>query len=275
MEGKASFGRRRKARLAVLAALLVELAAGAQLVRCDELDLGEATSFLRRHQPPPPPCCSPPRRAPTVAFTVSPASANEGETKTYTYSISGPGMDTVSSVTTSCGANGTESNASTTGISGIFECTFSDGPETSTVTVQATDSDNAVGNEASQLVSIANVGPTVTFLGADAAYEGQSKHYTFAASDPGDDTLFIEAASCGAFGTRVGPATFDPDTGGGSFDCTFLDGPVSNLVSITVSDSEGVRDGEAITVTVAGVGPKVSLVGADRRYLAALAQASA
>ena len=88
--------------------------------------------------------------APTVAFTAAPASANEGQTKTYTYSISDPGVDTVTSVATSCGANGTKSNASNTNTSGTFDCTFPDGPASSTVSAQATDSDGAAGNTASQ-----------------------------------------------------------------------------------------------------------------------------
>jgi hypothetical protein len=227
------------------------LASGAQIVGATSAISGEAKSSSTGMPPGPAHVFTPPLLTPTVAFTVSPASANEGETKTYTYSISDPGTGPISSVAISCGANGTRSNVSNTNTSGMFECTFDDGPETSTVTVQATGSGNAAGNEASQLVSIANVGPTVTLSGADAANEGESKQYTFAASDPGDDTFFLDSASCGAFGTRDDPATFDPDTGGGSFNCTFPDGPVSNMVSITVSDSEGVHDGEAITVTVA------------------------
>src|SRR5947207_9695102 len=50
--------------------------------------------------------------APTAAFTSAPGSANEGQTKHYTYSICDPGQDTVSSVATSCGDNGRKSKAS-------------------------------------------------------------------------------------------------------------------------------------------------------------------
>src|SRR5262249_10597691 len=47
--------------------------------------------------------------APTVAFTNGDSTANESSSTqhTYSYSISDPGQDSVSSVTTSCGANGT------------------------------------------------------------------------------------------------------------------------------------------------------------------------
>src|SRR5205823_1052591 len=88
--------------------------------------------------------------APTVAFTGAPASANEGQTKTYTYSISDPGQDTVQSVATSCGVGGTKSADTHTNSSGSFSCTFPDGPANPTVSAQATDSDGDAGNTATQ-----------------------------------------------------------------------------------------------------------------------------
>src|SRR5207247_1663636 len=112
--------------------------------------------------------------APTVTFTSAPASANEGQTKTYTYSISDPGVDTITSVATSCGANGSKSNASNTNTSGTFDCSFPDGPASSTVSAQATDSDGDAGNTATQNVAIANLAPAVSFTSAPAsANEGQ------------------------------------------------------------------------------------------------------
>src|SRR5204862_324907 len=101
--------------------------------------------------------------APTVAFTSAPSAADEGQTKHYTYSISDPGQDTVASVATSCGANGTKSNASNTDTSGSFDCSFPDGPASSTVSVQATDSDGDAANPAPHSAALANVAPTVAF----------------------------------------------------------------------------------------------------------------
>src|SRR5207249_10761071 len=75
--------------------------------------------------------------APTAAFISAPGSANEGQTKHYTYSISDPGQDTVSSVATSCGDHGTKSNASNTNSGGSFDCTFPDGPSSSTVSAKS------------------------------------------------------------------------------------------------------------------------------------------
>ena len=80
--------------------------------------------------------------APTVAFTAGPVTVNEGATEyLYSYSISDPGTDTVSSVAVSCGTGGqlvagSDSNSDT---AGSFKCTFPDGPASPTVTVQATD----------------------------------------------------------------------------------------------------------------------------------------
>jgi hypothetical protein len=90
--------------------------------------------------------------APTVALSAgNDLAVNEGAAEhTYSYTISDPGADTVSSVTTSCGANGAKVAGSdtNTNTSGSFKCTFADGPASSTVSAQATDSDGATGNTA-------------------------------------------------------------------------------------------------------------------------------
>ena len=50
--------------------------------------------------------------APTVTLAAAnDLSVNEGSAHTYSYSITDPGQDTVSSVATSCGANATKSDA--------------------------------------------------------------------------------------------------------------------------------------------------------------------
>ena len=62
---------------------------------------------------------------------------------------------------------------STTG-AGSFDITFSDGPDTSIVSIQVQDSDNDVSNVSSITVAVANVAPTVTLLGSSSADEGQT-----------------------------------------------------------------------------------------------------
>ena len=71
--------------------------------------------------------------APTVTLDAgNDLSVSEGSAHTYSYTISDPGADTVSAVTTSCGANGTKVAGSdaNTDTSGSFKCTFADGPST-------------------------------------------------------------------------------------------------------------------------------------------------
>src|SRR5439155_1428139 len=166
--------------------------------------------------------------APTVALTSAPASANEGSTHTYSYSISDPGLDTVSSVATSCGANGTKSNASNTNTSGSFDCSFPDGPASSTVSAQATDSDGDAGNSASQSVSIANVAPTVTLSSLNdlSVNEGSTHTYSYTISDPGQDTVTTVTTSCAGTGSKISGSDSFSDASG-SFHCAVADGPNS------------------------------------------------
>ena len=90
-------------------------------------------------------------------------SVNEGQTHTYSYTICDPGA-TRSRRSRRLRRQRTkvarsDTNTDTTG---SFECTFPDGPASSTVSAQATDSDGAAGNTATQTVTVANVAPTVT-----------------------------------------------------------------------------------------------------------------
>src|SRR5205085_2708801 len=70
--------------------------------------------------------------APTVALsTGNDLTAAEGSTQTYSFTITDPGQDTVQSVTTSCGTNGTKVAGSDTNTdtTGSLKCTFPDGPD--------------------------------------------------------------------------------------------------------------------------------------------------
>ena len=83
--------------------------------------------------------------APTVAFTAGPVTVNEGATEHPTATRSAIRVtDTVSSVAASCGDAAASSSPAPTRTAtsrGSFNCTFPDGPASSTVSVQATDSD--------------------------------------------------------------------------------------------------------------------------------------
>ena len=76
--------------------------------------------------------------APTTTLAAgNDVSVNEGPTEhSYSYTITDPGTDTVSSVHTSCGDDGTKVTGSdtNTNTAGSFKCVFADGPASSTVT---------------------------------------------------------------------------------------------------------------------------------------------
>src|SRR5437667_8063431 len=115
---------------------------------------------------------------------------------------------------------------------------FLDGPNTTTVSVQVQDSDGANSNVSSIAVAVSNVAPTGTLSGPGSASEGQSQHYTFSTSDPGQDTFSVVSITASPNAT-LSNQSFDSATGAGSFDVTFLDGPNTTTVSVQVQDSDG------------------------------------
>src|SRR5215211_4781570 len=109
------------------------------------------------------PSCTPSNTAPTINWTANPSSANEGQTKTYNFSITDPDANTWSFATgyPDCGSQGTLGAPATTSINqllktGTFQCTFPDGyfGNSSDVKVKVSDG-TANSNELSQTVSIA------------------------------------------------------------------------------------------------------------------------
>jgi PKD domain len=202
--------------------------------------------------------------APTATLSsTNDTSANEGSVHTYTYTVRDPGDDTIASVTTSCGANGTKSNETT----GSFDCTFPDGPKSSDVSVSATDSDHETGNTARQTVTIANLAPTVVVTGANNADEGQTKTYTFSVTDPGTQDTFTVAdgyPDCDAGTTNNGTLvanSLQVTSSGGTFQCFFPDGPASANVKMKVADNDGAADTSSQNVqivSVANVAPAIT-----------------
>lgn len=91
--------------------------------------------------------------------------ADEGDTKSYSFTTDDPDADdTFTLVNATCGANGNKSNEtfnSATG-AGSFDCTFPDGPATSTVSV--TVSDGTDSDTDSIVVTVNNVAPTVSAI---------------------------------------------------------------------------------------------------------------
>ena len=189
-------------------------------------------------------------------------SADEGDTKTYTYTVSDAGGDSTT-VVESCGVNGTRTD---TAAADSFDCTFPDGPASSTVSVTADDGDptNNTGSD-DIVVSVSNVAPTVLLLGLGTADEGDVNTYGFTVSDPGMDAITVDT-NCGTAGTKVsGTESYDEAEGTGSFDCRFPDGPATSGVTASATDSDGASniDQQNVLVDVSNVAPVVTLAGPD------------
>ncbi len=130
------------------------------------------------------------------------------------------------------------------------------------ITVTVTDASLAmIGPSAPINVLVTNTDPVIdTFTGPLTAGTGQTKHYTFTASDLGDGNRTpgqlsagaMLAPSGGATASLVGPVVFDTTTGIGSFDVLFTAPPGGGSVDIkvTVSDDDFASDMETLTVNV-------------------------
>ena len=198
---------------------------------------------------------------PTISLS-GPATADEGDTETYSFVVSDPGLDT-HTITVNCGANGAQVGSTAynplDGM-GSFDCFFADGPATTNVTATVTDSDGAADTDAQLVtVTVANVAPTVTLTGAAAADEGDTVSFSYTTSDPGSEVFSLDEATCD--GGTLDNDSFNSVDGSGSFDCTFDDNATYN-VSVTVSDGDQTGS-DTIAVIVANVAP-VADAGADQ-----------
>ena len=138
-----------------------------------------------------------------------------------------------------------------------------DGPATSTVKVTANDGDptDNIGSDEID-VTIANVAPTVTFVAplTTSATEGQSKTFTFSVSDPGLDAFanLTGFPDCGS-GNLLVTGSYMPTSSGGTFQCTFADGPSTSTVRMRVKDTDGEYSNIASqSVTVGNAKPALS-----------------
>ena len=130
--------------------------------------------------------------APTVAFTSAPPTAFEGETKTYAFSVSDPGVtDTYSAAAgfPSCGAGGTLVAGSLTltgnhgAQTGSFACKFPS-PGATTVSFAFTDSNGATGNTATAPVTVQDAPLTAGTLAITDGVESlTASQFTFDFTD--------------------------------------------------------------------------------------------
>ena len=99
---------------------------------------------------------------------------------------------------------------------------------------------------------VVNVAPTAHLSGPGSVDEGSTHTYSFTVTDPGFDTFTVNTPAypdCGTGGNYVA-GSLATNLGGGSFDCTFPDGPTTTDVKIRVTDSDGASDTDTENVVV-------------------------
>ena len=128
------------------------------------------------------------------------------------------------------GSSATTFDTSSQGLLGTRNHTYADGPNTWTVTVTVTDGDGSSGS-ATFDVDVNNVAPSVTLNGPNPVDEGTTHTYSFTVTDPGQDAFTVDAGpTCGGGGTYVA-GSLSTNPGGGSFQCSFPDGPATTTCS--------------------------------------------
>jgi hypothetical protein len=207
--------------------------------------------------------------APTVTLSAgNTLSVDESGTTqhTYSYTISDPGTDTVTGVTTSCGTGGNKVAASDTNndSSGSFKCIFPDGPASPVVSASATDSDSATGTADTQTVTVSNVAPTVAAspLSQSVQYSDGIAEVTITGTDVTGDPLSASTTwnvDGGSFTSGL-PSTLklvkSGCTGTPSHTCTWKLSGIANvsagsyIVHVTIADGDGGTTSKDIGITV-------------------------
>ena len=160
---------------------------------------------------------------------------DEGDSKHYTFTTSDPGTDTfmLDAVELRCERDARRAGGFNTATgAGSFDCTFPDGPASSTVSVTVSDSDGAPDSD-SITVTIANVAPTVVLTGDDAANEGSTHTYTYTVDRSGCRHVCDRPSEC-----ERQRSVYTDTPAASSFDCTFPDGPASSTVKVTADDGD-------------------------------------
>lgn len=191
--------------------------------------------------------------APFLEWTELPTSPKEAGRSTFEFSILDDAFDTHTITSVSCGTprpGGTAvaSNASITGTTGTFDCTWADSGFANDIIVRVVDSS---GNPAEirTSVTVANsppvVTPSPTNVGTVEASPTTARRFTFTATDPGNDEMialnFINgiqpANSCGAgsivdgFGSEMNGHVLTA-----WIDCIFPDGAPTRTVVMHITD---------------------------------------
>jgi hypothetical protein len=119
--------------------------------------------------------------------------------RTFNYSISDPGDDTVSAVTTSCGSSGSKVPGSdtNTNTSGSFRCVFDTAPASSTVSASATDSDDDTGDADTQTVTVIGHAPVASDDTATVEEDAGATNVDVLTNDTDVETELIQITAVG------------------------------------------------------------------------------
>ena len=209
--------------------------------------------------------------APSVSLT-GPATADEGDTKTYSFLVTDPGADTftVDGGFPDCDAGATNNGSYVAGFAGgrraaggSFECFFADGPATANVKIKVSDSDGAsdTDSESVQIVEVANVAPSVTAAADQTAAEGAVEDLRARVVQRSGPRQPVGGRR--QLGRRLDAhRRFDAPAPGtlGTQDHSYADSG-SYTVSVKVTDNNGDSDTKTFTVAVANVAPTTTLAG--------------
>jgi predicted extracellular nuclease len=127
-----------------------------------------------------------------------------------------------------------------------------DGPDTRSVSVQATDSPFGLATVDTATIDVANVAPTATFNAAGSATAGDSVDLSFTNPDDPFDTVFEYAFDCGAGYGAFGSAS--------TTTCANVQQGTLSVGGKVRDDDGGVREYRS-TITVHGRSPVVSAGG--------------
>jgi hypothetical protein len=197
--------------------------------------------------------------APSVAFTSTATTSDEGSAASYAFSISDPDASqtwTFASGYPICGTDGNSSDESINNSTktGSFKCTFPDGPAARTVSVKVTDSAGADSNVATVGATVDNVTPIVTAGTLDLTNVPCKTTVTLSGSsfaDPGADSPWNVAIDWGDGSTDTTFQKLAPGSlGDQTHDYVTPGGPYTITVSVTDKDGAEGTDTSSDTVTV-------------------------
>jgi hypothetical protein len=200
--------------------------------------------------------------APVVSAISGPSPVDESTSvdRTYTFTITDPDSTSFTFVGgyPDCGNGSVQGSPSIAGNSGTFDCRFSDGPDTSIVSVKVSDGIDD-SNESTKSVTVDNVAPTIAISGAPNVDEGRPYSLTLGAvTDPGTDTV-------SNYVVHWGDGNSDAYGSNGVKTHTYADGPNGYAITVDLTDEDGIflDSANALSVTIDNVAPTATFTASS------------